>query len=565
MTTRIVPFTDGMKIGLGYDRLSGDRLPSPAVNGPTISAVQGAVGQRVTSDCTIIQDVETLHKSLGISVDAGGAYMGFSGSAKVDYTSSCDFSSFSTYVVVRVSVVDATETIDSPIFSPDANELLVNNNPPRFRQRFGDTFIAGVVKGGEYFAIYQITGSDQSEKESVAVNVQAAYDAGPLASAHLNTDIHTATSTSKSHLEVHVHVFRQGTIGTADLNLEDIIKTAHEFPVGVSGDKAFPYAVLLQDYDGLKNPNDKFNFIDIQNRQDVLADLAKKRFEFLALRDDLKYILKHSDDFQNADGTQVVRSEVSKEFDDVVGAINSMENMARDCSRDATQCKFPTFEVAKYNVPRLLPPPFPKNINAVLLWPNDKAYFFKGEQYFRYTMDGKNEGLDLGYPAFIQGNWPRLAEAFHLGIDTAVVWPNGKAYFFKGDQYVRYNIDPKNEGVDPGYPYPIKGNWPGLGEAFPHGIDAAIVWQKEKAYFFKGEQYAEYTVDPKNEGVLPGYPKPIKGNWPGLIEAFPLGIDAAVAWPNDKVYFFKGGQYVRYTMGSGVDPGYPQSNGGKVV
>jgi len=355
VAARVVSFTNGMKVGLGYNRLTGDILPTPAVQGTSITSLQGAGGQQVTSDCTIIQDVATLHKSLGISVDAGGSYMGFSGSAKVDYANSCDFSNFSTYVVVRVSVQDAFESLDSPVFSPDANELLVNNNPDRFRQRFGDTFIAGVLKGGEFFAIYQITGSDQSEREQVAVSVHAAYDAGPLSptSAHLNTDIQTATSSSKSHLEVHCHVFRQGTIGTADLNLEDIMKTAKEFPVGVSADKAFPFAVLLQDYSGLKNPNDQFVYIDIQNRQDVLEDLAKKRFEFLALRDDLKYILKHSEDFQNADGTPVVRDKLLKDFDDVIAAINTMQHEASVCTRDASQCNFTNFDVAKFNVPVL--------------------------------------------------------------------------------------------------------------------------------------------------------------------------------------------------------------------
>jgi hypothetical protein len=341
-----------MKIGLGYNRLTGDRLPTPAVQGSSITSLQGAAGQQVTLHCTTITDVETLHKSLGISVDAAGSYMGFSGSAKVDYANSCDFSSFSTYVVVRVTVQDATETVDSPIFSSDANELLVNNNPDRFRQRFGDTFIAGVLKGGEFFAIYQITGSDRSEKESVANDVHAAFDGG-MTSAELNTSIKTATQETTSHLEIHVHVFRQGTISTADLNLEDIMKTAKEFPIGVSGDKAFPYAVLLQDYDGLKNPNDQFVYVDIQNRQDVLEDLAKKRFEFLALRDDLKYVLKHSDDFQNADGTPVVRDKLSQDFNDVVDAINTMQREASVCTRDARQCEFTKFEVAKFSVPML--------------------------------------------------------------------------------------------------------------------------------------------------------------------------------------------------------------------
>ena len=46
-----------------------------------------------------------------------------------------------------------------------------------------------------------------------------------------------------------------------------------------------------------------------------------------------------------------------------------------------------------------------------------------------------------------------------------------------------------NEGVDPEYPRPIKGAWKGLAEVFPDGIDAGIVWPNGKAFFFKGKQY----------------------------------------------------------------------------
>jgi hypothetical protein len=47
-----------------------------------------------------------------------------------------------------------------------------------------------------------------------------------------------------------------------------------------------------------------------------------------------------------------------------------------------------------------------------------------------------------------------------VGIDAGVVWPNGKAYFFRGSQYLRYDI--AADHVDSGYPLDIAGHWPGL-------------------------------------------------------------------------------------------------------
>ena len=195
---------------------------------------------------------------------------------------------------------------------------------------------------------------------------------------------------------------------------------------------------------------------------------------------------------------------------------------------------------------------------SAVVWPNGKAYFFKGDQYVRYNIMLGPEGVELDYPKPIKGNWEGLAEAFPDGIDAVVVWPNGKAYFFKGNGYVRYTIDPANEGVDPDYPQYISMNWKGL---WSDGIDAAVIWPNNKAYFFKGDSYVRYNMDPNNEGVEPDYPRKIKGNWKGLAEAFPDGIDTAVVWPNGKAYFFKGDSYVRYTIdpaNEGVDPGYPK-------
>src|SRR6266849_6688322 len=44
---------------------------------------------------------------------------------------------------------------------------------------------------------------------------------------------------------------------------------------------------------------------------------------------------------------------------------------------------------------------------------------------------------------------------------TAVVWPNGKAYFFKGSQYIRWDLN--SARVDSGYPATIASGGPASG------------------------------------------------------------------------------------------------------
>jgi hypothetical protein len=144
-------------------------------------------------------------------------------------------------------------------------------------------------------------------------------------------------------------------------------------------------------------------------------------------------------------------------------------------------------------------------IDAVVKWNDKKAYFFKNSQYVRYDIAA--DKADSGYPEDIKSHWSGL-DAFASGIDAVVNWATGKAYFFKGSQYIRYDI--AADKADPGYPKDIKGNWSGL-DAFANGIDAVENWGNGKAYFFKGSQYIRYDI--AADKADPGYPKDIDSNW----------------------------------------------------
>jgi hypothetical protein len=166
----------------------------------------------------------------------------------------------------------------------------------------------------------------------------------------------------------------------------------------------------------------------------------------------------------------------------------------------------------------------PAGISAAFYRGRGRAYFFAGNQYYRYTV--VRNAVDPNYPKPIAGNWPGMSDiGFDSDIGAAVNWGNGKVYFFKGDQYARYDLP--SDKVDPGYPKPITGNWPGVaGTGFEAGLDAAITYGNGKVYFFRGDKYLR--LDLVSKAVDAGYPKAIAGNWPGV---YASGIDAALEWP----------------------------------
>lgn len=187
-----------------------------------------------------------------------------------------------------------------------------------------------------------------------------------------------------------------------------------------------------------------------------------------------------------------------------------------------------------------------------------KVYFFAGRRYWRYDLE-KDCG-EAHYPLPL-GEWP-LPGVFATGIDAVLDGFGpfaGKSYFFKGDKYVRY--DWATNAIDVG-PNPIQ-SWGLAGDTFGAGVDLAFNGQKSytgKAYFFKGDRYLRYDWATDR---IDGGPNQISA-W-NLGPGFEDGITACcntATLLSAKSYFFKGDRYVRYDWDEDrADPGYPLPTG----
>ena len=172
---------------------------------------------------------------------------------------------------------------------------------------------------------------------------------------------------------------------------------------------------------------------------------------------------------------------------------------------------------------------------SAIAWPNDKTYVFDDGGYRRLdSTTGSTE--QAGVPI---STWPGLPSR----PDAALLWGGGKAYFFFGPTYVRYDL--KDDKVDPEYlppnpPLTLAANWPGL---WPDGVDAAVNWGNGKCLLFKGGQYIRWDV--VSDRMDAGYPRPIDGNWPGIWND---GVDDVLYQGGAKAYFFRGDEWRRYDL-----------------
>jgi hypothetical protein len=126
---------------------------------------------------------------------------------------------------------------------------------------------------------------------------------------------------------------------------------------------------------------------------------------------------------------------------------------------------------------------------------------------------------------------PRPQRLLIFGDDEAIPrlkinWKDYFVYFFKGDQYVRYDLRDESFSALK----PIAGNWP-FPAAWGSRPRTALSWLNDTVYFLRGAEYVKYDLSNNTVGPI----KPMIGNWRALPAAWTeSGIDAAINWGNGK-------------------------------
>uniref|UniRef100_A0A8C9JB68 Matrix metallopeptidase 21 n=1 Tax=Panthera tigris altaica TaxID=74533 RepID=A0A8C9JB68_PANTA len=171
------------------------------------------------------------------------------------------------------------------------------------------------------------------------------------------------------------------------------------------------------------------------------------------------------------------------------------------------------------------------------------TYFFRNAWYWLY--ENRNSRTRYGDPIQILSGWRGIPTQ---NIDAFVhlwTWRRDERYFFKGNQYWRYDSDKDQAYTEDeqgrSYPRLISEGFPGI----PSPLDTAFYdRRKQLIYFFK--ESLVFAFDVNRNQVLDSYPMKITEVFPGIEpQNHPFrNIDSAYySYAHNSVFLLKGNAY----------------------
>ena len=308
--SKIIPYDHTLTLGRGYNTLNGETVGSVFLN-PQWEESLAANGQEVDFFMKRIDSSESMHESLEISVGVDGNYGPFfSMEGNFQNSAASSYNSHSIFYLVRIKVRNASRhmTTASMEVRPEVIQLLKDGETPRFSEFAGDSFVSGLITGGEFYALYEIVTTDKTHNAQTKGSLEMSigtFVAGVDIKVSFATALQEISKTCTVNLTIH-QLGGKGNTAKPPENIDEIKNRAKEFPTIVEGDGAIMYNVILDSYKSLLLPKGP-NYVELENKKAMLAEYAKDIMEARQNLSDLKYIINHPNEFykKGADGKQI--------------------------------------------------------------------------------------------------------------------------------------------------------------------------------------------------------------------------------------------------------------------
>lgn len=337
-----IGYINGMNLGVGINTASFQIHPSPALdNVNAVREVISAGGQEVLFRVELLTETERLTKSLEVSARASLKYGAVgSGSVRTSFLNSFSQNSYSVYVMVQVNVTNKQNLLDlSKINFNNEAANTYTKDKDEFIKHYGDSFVYGLITGGEFIGVLEIESSSASEFREIKASLSGKANYG-LFTGSAQVSFREALEMITSSYNMKATVYRQGGDGILhDLTPEQLIKDALEFPQKVAEEKGFPRTALIIPYSHIPSPQSVS--LDVSMQQATLEQLGELYQKFIKYQSDLLFVLDKKDYFLEIDV-----DELNSRNSQITQQINTITDAAKDCFSDTFNCNIPSIDIS---------------------------------------------------------------------------------------------------------------------------------------------------------------------------------------------------------------------------
>lgn len=352
-----VPRASVAGLGSGYYTL-GAMFRSRAMNLDQASEAPTG-GQDIEYRVQEITSYSSLRTALGLTASASFSGLFGSASAKAEYFSSVSVNRYSYFVIVSVHVTNSVQKLGDFTLRPEALDVLADGTPEDFAFKFGDEFVAGIVTGGDLYAVVEM--QCETAEQYNAVKTQLS---GKMGSWSASGSFESAMTSVNGFSQRHVTFLRRGTNDDVPQDA-DVISAARTFPTRIAtAGNAVLLSGITMDYNASINFPLHVSPVSLLQARRRIEDLASIRDQLMLLGSDYSYVTDNPAEFKNPDITAISQSRsqvndwvtaITRAAQDVV---NNPFDLGNEINLDFAQCA-PLPERADGTPPQQIPTPTP--------------------------------------------------------------------------------------------------------------------------------------------------------------------------------------------------------------
>ena len=333
----------GMFFGRGYDVISAD-TKGDCVEIKNFTYEPNDINHGIYSqhfDMQLIENIDDLAKSMGMSASASLSGVFGNGSASMQYLESQRINRYSIFVLVKEEIITYMKNASNPIIKTGFLDKL-NRNKSAFRDSCGDEYVTSMVYGGSYLGLIRFDTTDEESQKSLKISLSANIGSFSSAASFQNSLIQISKVKN-----LKITTFIKGGIATNEpTNVEEFLNQLIEFPKQVV-QSSVPIKAQTSNYATIENFPIQQNLVETSIQEEAMSYLGKKRLEMIRMRNDIQYIHENMDQFNGVNwaALQTTENQINENM-------NKIDRITRECFNDLNKCIYPNdLSVPSFDLP----------------------------------------------------------------------------------------------------------------------------------------------------------------------------------------------------------------------